>query len=122
MSQNVSQRVWKYSKVGGATLLLLLALADTADDWGYCYPSLNMLARRVRQDRKSVIQMLRKLERLGEIRCLTLEQINTDGRAFTGALYQVTCGLSEDRIRDGEKRSFLYRRIMGQATAKVVEN
>lgn len=115
MSQNTLNRVWKRSKVGGTTLLLVLALADVADDWGYCYPSLTMLARKARQDKKSVIQMLQKLERLGEIRRLSLERVDVNGSTRTNAFYQVISGMSKEHIAFSEKVSPLYRRMTGKA-------
>ncbi|RCK72789.1 MAG: hypothetical protein ANABAC_1323 [Anaerolineae bacterium] len=114
MSQNIFLRAWKQGKAGGATLLVLLALADLADDWGYCYPSIAALARKSRQNKKIVLEMLTKLERMGDIRRLSLERVKLNGRTTTHALIQVTCGMSPDHIAFSEKASPLYRRVMGQ--------
>lgn len=114
MSKNATLRAWKRSKVGGTTLLLLLALADIADDWGYCYPDLAIFARKARQDKKTVLEMLKKLERVGEIRRLALERGHLNGRTRSHAFYQVISGMSKDHIAFSEKASAFYRRLMGQ--------
>ena len=44
MSVRISGAVWKHSRLSGSELLLLLALADFADDGGFCYPSVSTLA------------------------------------------------------------------------------
>ena len=44
MSVETSNRVWKQSGKGGTPLLLLLAMADWSDDWGYCHPSIEQMA------------------------------------------------------------------------------
>ncbi len=39
MSIRVMTAVWEESRAGGVALLCLLALADHADDEGWCYPA-----------------------------------------------------------------------------------
>jgi hypothetical protein len=40
--------VWQTAPYSGGTLLTLLALADWADDDGYCFPSIPMIAQKAR--------------------------------------------------------------------------
>ena len=62
MSVATSTRVWKRSTKGGAALLLLLAMADWSDDWGYCYPSLVQMANKCRQTERNILNLIRELE------------------------------------------------------------
>ncbi|MEJ5200607.1 MAG: helix-turn-helix domain-containing protein [Anaerolineales bacterium] len=109
MSVKVSTRVWEKSTRGGAELLLLLALADWADDWGYCYPSIDQIAKKIHQTRRNVIRLIQKLEDSGAIRTLTHAQ---GGRGVKlGSVYQVTLGLSEAEIAESERLSPLAKKI-----------
>lgn len=47
--------------------LLLLALADNADDDGLCWPSIDTIARKCCTDRRNVFRQLGELEALGQI-------------------------------------------------------
>lgn len=60
-------RVWELSQSKGAARLVLLALADWADDDGYCYPSLSAIVRKTQLTRPGVLQILRRLKELGEV-------------------------------------------------------
>ncbi|TDQ00633.1 helix-turn-helix protein [Labedaea rhizosphaerae] len=60
--------VWDNSPVKGGELLLLLAIADHADDLGgNAWPSIDRLTTRTRVDRRTVQRILRSLERKGLI-------------------------------------------------------
>ena len=48
MSISVMSAAWKNFPGGGPELLTLLALADWADDEGYCYPSMRRIAHKTR--------------------------------------------------------------------------
>jgi hypothetical protein len=48
VSFKVTQRVWSESKATGNALLLMLALADYADETGRCWPSSSQLLERTR--------------------------------------------------------------------------
>lgn len=67
MSVHISSAVWRQSKATGATLLVLLSLADQANDEGICWPSVPMIAERCRVSVRSVSRYLAQLEELGEI-------------------------------------------------------
>ena len=62
---------WAWSQATGrsSSKLVLLALADRADDAGLAYPSVNTLADDTELDRKTVMPALAHLEGLGLIRC-----------------------------------------------------
>ncbi len=59
--------VWQHSKAEGSDLLVLLALADIADDNGECWPSVGYIARKCRIDTRTVQRRIRSLEQLDEV-------------------------------------------------------
>ena len=67
MSIKVMSIIWERSERSGSELLLLLALADHADDSGNCYPSVARLAAKTRMSERSVQYMLRSLVESGEL-------------------------------------------------------
>jgi len=67
MSIHVMNNVWRGSGSEGSELLLLLALADWADEFGFCHPSLPMLAKKTRLSERTVQRLLAKLCDRGEL-------------------------------------------------------
>lgn len=67
MSVHVSSAVWKSSTAKGNALLVQLALADQANDDGWCWPGQATLAGRTRLGRATVQRQLRSLSESGEI-------------------------------------------------------
>ncbi len=59
--------VWAYSKAAGTDLLVLLALADIADDNGECWPSVGYVGRKCRIDPSTARRRIQSLEKLGEV-------------------------------------------------------
>lgn len=69
MSVRAMSAVWEHSRMKGAPLLLLLAIADHANDKGHdAYPSIETLRRKVRMGERSVRRIVRLLEEEGELR------------------------------------------------------
>ena len=68
MSIKAMARVWETSKHEGSTLLLLLAMADYANEYGLCWASIDALAKKARLSRRTVIDHCDKLLVSGEIR------------------------------------------------------
>jgi len=58
MSLRVMNRVWDHSGQSGSALLLLLALADQANDQGVCWPSVDTLARKTRLSERTVQELI----------------------------------------------------------------
>ena len=67
MSVRVITWVWDHSMSEGTDRLVLLALADSADDNGSCWPSVLTLARKTRVSERTVRRSIRTLEALGEL-------------------------------------------------------
>ena len=70
MSIKVSSTVWERSGHGGAELLVLLAIADHADEHGIAYPSVLRLSRRCRMSERYVYDILKRLFTSGELQKL----------------------------------------------------
>ena len=60
--------VWDSGLYDGPRLLMMLALADHADDDGWCFPSYETLALKIRRNSKTVYRVLADLESEGAIR------------------------------------------------------
>lgn len=69
MSLNAWNEVWARSQATRpAVLLLLLAIADEADDWGHkAGPSLEVLGPKCRCDPRTVIRLIQAAEGMGEL-------------------------------------------------------
>ena len=84
MSLAWTERVWRDATVGGSRLLVLLAIADYADESGAAWPSLTTLATRTRKDLRSVQRCLRELE--------TANQLRTERHDGRTSRYHITVG------------------------------
>lgn len=93
MSIKIMTRVWESSQASGSDLLLLLALADNADDTGYCWPGIEYLARKIRMTTQSVISITRRLEETGE---LVVARSRRHGNC-----YVILVGMSDDERAAG---------------------
>jgi Helix-turn-helix domain len=70
VSIKVQTLVWDYSKASGTPLLVLLKLADWANDDGECWPSIRLIAEKCRlKDERHVKRLIRDEleEKLGEV-------------------------------------------------------
>src|SRR5262245_24990767 len=61
-------RVWAHSQQKGGELLVMLALADFANDGGECWPSIPVLAQKARLSERQTRRVLNTLEVADEIR------------------------------------------------------
>lgn len=67
MSIKIMSLVWEKSQHKGSALLLMLALADHADDKGRCWPGMTSLALKTRMGRRNVVKLMERLEKSGEV-------------------------------------------------------
>jgi hypothetical protein len=67
MSIEMMTRVWKYSQARSGHLLVLLAIADHADDEGVAYPSIPGIALKSRLKMRQVHNAINALVKYGEL-------------------------------------------------------
>jgi helix-turn-helix protein len=67
MSMRMMTLVWEKSQHKGSELLLLLAIADNANDQGIAYPSIGTLAKKTRMSRRSIQYLIHRVEQTGEL-------------------------------------------------------
>lgn len=77
--------IWDATDVSGSELLVLLALADHANDAGICWPSLPRIAKRARLSERQTQRVIQKLASEGHIKILS----KGDGRGHS-TMYQIT--------------------------------
>ncbi len=79
MSIKVSDKVWNchHHQFSASELLCLLALADWADDAGYCYPSMSAIAKKIRLRERQAQRVVHRLINGGFVRVI--------GNEFGGA-------------------------------------
>lgn len=90
--------VWDESCHKGNDLLLLLSLADHANDEGYCWPSIETLAKKTRLSESTVIRATKRMEDSGEL-------VVNHNRRY-GNRYIVATGMTEEQIETSVKRHF----------------
>lgn len=67
MSVRTMAKVWELSQHSGTNLLMLLAIADFADDQGKAYPSVTTLAEKCRMQPRNAQVILGSLRQSGEL-------------------------------------------------------
>lgn len=70
MSIRIMTDVWEHSEAKGTELLLLLAIADYANDEGRAWPSLSTLGKKCRVGVRHVVRLMHQLEDRGEIKIM----------------------------------------------------
>lgn len=71
MSIRVMTTVWEHSKAEGTQLLLLLAIADYADDDGVATAKIQQLAHKCRQSPRATSYQIATLQQIGELKVST---------------------------------------------------
>lgn len=67
MSIKVMARVWDESRLKGSELLLLLAIADFANDEGKAWPKVSTLAHKTRMSERQTQRLIQSAEESGEL-------------------------------------------------------
>ncbi len=98
MSIKLMSAVWDESKTSGSALLLLLALADYADEAGVSWPGIDTLATKIRMSHASVHRLIAELVELGELAKASRAE---KGRSN---LYVILVSATPDRLRLAEQR------------------
>jgi hypothetical protein len=90
-------RVWDHSRATGTPLLVLLCLADWANDEGECWPSVSKIARKCRlKDDRHVKRVIRGLEELGEVVVVIGGGKSSRKGGVRSNLYTITAHMSAD--------------------------
>jgi hypothetical protein len=97
MSVIVSGLVWQHSQHKEGTLVVLLALADSANDNGVCWPSIRHLAAKARMSERGVQYAIAKLMDSGE-----LELLKRGGRHQGANTYRVQTNVLKRRGWTGD--------------------
>lgn len=92
MSVRASTWAWSLEEVMGSEALVLLALADQANDEGFCWPAQQKLAPKARQSVSTLRRSLRSLEKMGLL--TTITRSSTRGRRSN--LYLLHIGAKPD--------------------------
>lgn len=113
MSVKIMARVWAQSTRKDGELLVLLALADFANDAGECWPSIPILAEKARLTERQVRRVLDKLEEIGEIR-----RIRSSGGRNKRTRYSIALLENPDKITLKELQGKNYT-VMGDRKTLV---
>lgn len=92
--------VWERSPAGASQLLVLLAIADNADDEGLAWPSMELIARKARMSERQVRRIVKELEASGE---LTVTKKRRGSSTIN--VYRVIPGGQDDRLPDEGTRT-----------------
>ena len=100
MSVKVSSWVWGLETLtDNAPLLVLLALADAANDEGYCWHNQKTLCKKSRQSASTARRALRKLEAMGLV--TTFRRMTSKGLASN--LYLLNVGAEPDHTLQSDQ-------------------
>lgn len=97
MSIACMTRVWENSAADGSRLLLLLAIADHADNNGFAFPGIERLATMIRRSERQTRRLISDLEESGEL--LVMKR---PGRFH---LYIVLLGATSEHLAAAEIRA-----------------
>jgi len=112
MSIKCMQRVWELSNQKGGSLLIMLAIADNADDDGYAWPNIRTLAKKTRLNERHLKRAIQQIELSGE-----LLVSRNEGKLNQ---YIVKTGLTDDAIKETIKiRNFAQARIVKKKVQNV---
>lgn len=126
MAVAVSGLVWSgYTGPGGSEMLVLLALADWADDQGECWPSIAAIGKKVRLQERRVQCVLRNLIDGGWVSVVGNSRGGAPGstrryrivveRLATGALHDTPTGALHDTPRVSTGALQALRRVHSSA-------
>jgi hypothetical protein len=111
MSVKVMSRVWEHAPHKESTLLVLLALADYADDNGICWPDVASVAKKARISDRRTTDIIHDLEADGSI------AFQKGGGRGRRSCYAVLLGLSpeqRERVKEIHRNYFSENKTLKQ--------
>ena len=93
MSVKASNWAWQLQCVKGMTKLVLMALADSADDDGFCWPKLETIAFKACTSKSTVKRAVRDLVQLGLV---TVEHRTRQNGSSASNYYTINIGVQPD--------------------------
>ena len=86
MSSNATRHTWTIDVSSSAELIVLLALAEFADDCGECFPSIRRLAQMTKLSSRHVRRSIKSLEKSGHI---SVKRRKWDAKTQRSSLYKL---------------------------------
>lgn len=130
MSNHATGLVWKSGLYEGHTLLLLLKLADYADDEGWCWPSRARIGKMTGIDTRSVTRIVKRLQDDGALEVsagvgrgrVNRYRVRMEFLAAAGAAWTAMDMASSIRFADAEKmtQSPLFRALNGDTRSPFI--
>jgi hypothetical protein len=96
MSNKALNHVWQHSTQKGSALVLMLALADMANDDGECYPGKTKLAEKCRVSKVQLTRLIQQCEQAGELRVIS--KYDSDAKINFTNRYLVVGVASEQQL------------------------
>jgi hypothetical protein len=116
MSITIMTQVWKEEETSGSERLVLLALADIANDDGVCWPSMQTVAKKCNLSRRYIIDMIASLEGRNYLR--RQKRLGNNGK-LTSNIYKIqTHNL---RIHPSTSEPYLTNLVMDASLDSEVE-
>jgi hypothetical protein len=110
MAISEMNRVWEHSTQKGSNLLLLLAIADNANSWGYAFPGIAYLAKKTRMSERQVRRNLEEIAADGEL------YIDRTARQHG---YLVLTGLPNEEIQTRRAQLARHRRTFAPSIPDI---
>lgn len=101
LSIKIMTAIWENSDREGSQLLLLLAMADHANDEGICWPAVDTLAKKVRLRKRQTQYLINELEKSGAI-----QRLHMGGGRGKATNYRVhsPAPIREERVQSSTER------------------
>lgn len=116
MSNKTLNYVWEHSEQRGSTLVLMLAIADLANDDGECWPGNANLASKCRCTVRNLQKLVDKCETDGEL--LVIENGGTKTKNGWTNRY-IIAGMSKRTAKDMNARTPLSKRDVNSDTPEI---
>ncbi|MEL6115132.1 helix-turn-helix domain-containing protein [Photobacterium sp. SP02] len=118
MSIKVMTMVWDSPAFSGNTKLIMLCLADYANDEGLCWPSIDSVARKCSLSRSTVKAQLKKLGEQGVLSAQRRKKTTEEGTKTNDTnLYQIHISVLKNTLEEGVEFNPRSKSDLGQNSA-----